>query len=1522
MQTEYFLVCRSTVNNWPKNFERFMRLTHRVKKSLSTLLLSIQLFFSFFAPFLVFAPSARATELVAPQIEQVDSELRVSDYSGAVAAYYLADGQIMAQEAESTGSLNLFLGSQSGEDKITYDAGRLVVKTSEQTFYLTAGQVESSYASSDLALASADEDYLFNVWQVDGAVASTVWPVREGVAYSFPLNSQVQVRFNDLPSNPSALTIEEVSISSDLQADLGAISAVAYDVRTEMTDGEFSYDLILPKSEVQAEVAVKYAESLAELDQAIAVTETVDVEDKTVKVNDLNHMTLFIVVKIADLGITLPFDGPDDNIGDVWVYRASAGAVTSLVTDPTGSMPEQWRTEVVSMNAPGLGRSYLGYRGFSWETVASSNLKEISWYKYAADTANDHYLNFYIYQGVSKYGSVVIVPTCTGAGAWEQCSTNGVTVKVNYHYYSTSGWPWTWGWKAASQSFASLNAFMQSDFKNWSFYNDPETDASLVLISGSSTTSSDLLNYVDGIRLVYQDNSDDVYNFEAEVDLTRPTVSLSPVSPVLTNQAVVAVDIEFSEPVNDLLASELLLSNASVNSFSKIDARRYQVELLASADGQVTFQVPADVVFDNAGFGNEASELYSYTVDLTAPTQPTGMHILDHEGKELGCAGYTNNRSITVDWDDSSDSDFAYFLYDIKDKDGLKTLTVSQSSGDIRNLDGYYQYKVRAVDQAGNISVASDWCGVTLDRVIPTATIDGVAPKSLYGGDTNISVHAIDDNYLKTELYREGELSSFKTYTGAWFGLFWLSEGNYRMVVIDKAGNSSEYSFTIDKTEPTQPTDLQFINPDLACGAITNIKNITVDWADSSDHILGYDYKINYPLADGSGQADWQTFVTSSQRTGSLNEGTHYIQVRAKDVLNRYSAWSDVCSITYDSIAPVVALTSPLASLLRGTVEVRGSVIDANPHHYWLVIQNSAKQKVAGPGTVNDSSSFTNKLFFNWDTSSVADGDYTIKLEARDSANNKDASSVVWQDFTVDNTAPVSTISSPINTGNNSVVITNDWDGTITGTASDNLTGVDRVELSIDDGSGLVLVTASGNVNWTYTLPTAPVEGTYTISSHAIDNAGNRENTYTITIVYDKTIPEVNLTVNPVDPDGDNNWYITRPEVTLTATDDQDLIYGTDYIEYQWNSQTGTWTTYTAPILIPGEGQYVLYYRAWDKAGNVSEVGIKNLRFDETELSEGPFDVSADPNPTGGDTSLISWDAASDNTGINKYEVLWRLDGVQRVKTVAGDVLETEIDRLTEGEWRVIVRAFDGAGHSKEASIKLTVDRTAPAAPVLEITGQRPGEVDLSWAGVADASRYIVYYGLEAGNYLYAASVGNVTSYTVKGLTTGNYFFVVRAVDSSDNQSGNSNEVSILGLAGAVGGTAVAEGFQPAGEVQGVETEASEAEQEQMAKEIAKAGQVKGASIACTNFNRGLFWLFLILEVVVILLLAKFSKVNWLKILAFLVLPAIFSYIFARTNLAACYQASTMTWLAGHYYLPAYLTAMLAKMVEIFFFEE
>ncbi len=209
------------------------------------------------------------------------------------------------------------------------------------------------------------------------------------------------------------------------------------------------------------------------------------------------------------------------------------------------------------------------------------------------------------------------------------------------------------------------------------------------------------------------------------------------------------------------------------------------------------------------------------------------------------------------------------------------------------------------------------------------------------------------------------------------------------------------------KTLPTTPTVTGFHSPELNCGAITNAKMVTVDWSDSTvvgGTITGYEYWINYPKTDGT-RGDWKPFFTTSQYRGSLNEGLHIVKVRAKDNFGNYSEWSNECSITADWTAPDVEITTPIDGFtVSGIVEIKGSVTDINPHHYWFVIENSSGVTVAGPGVVNDTTSFTDKLLLSWDTTFIPEGNYTVKLEARDAADNKDTGSVDWHTVTVKNT--------------------------------------------------------------------------------------------------------------------------------------------------------------------------------------------------------------------------------------------------------------------------------------------------------------------------------------------------------------------------------------------------------------------------------------------------------------------------------------------------------------------------------------
>lgn len=105
-----------------------------------------------------------------------------------------------------------------------------------------------------------------------------------------------------------------------------------------------------------------------------------------------------------------------------------------------------------------------------------------------------------------------------------------------------------------------------------------------------------------------------------------------------------------------------------------------------------------------------------------------------------------------------------------------------------------------------------------------------------------------------------------------------------------------------------------------------------------------------------------------------------------------------------DLEAPDVEITNPNdGDEVFGSVEIRGTVTDENPHHYWLVVQDSDGNTVTGPGVVNGDESFTDELLMTWDTTTVDDGTYFIKLEARDAFDNKDEGSVHWIEVEVNN---------------------------------------------------------------------------------------------------------------------------------------------------------------------------------------------------------------------------------------------------------------------------------------------------------------------------------------------------------------------------------------------------------------------------------------------------------------------------------------------------------------------------------------
>jgi hypothetical protein len=219
------------------------------------------------------------------------------------------------------------------------------------------------------------------------------------------------------------------------------------------------------------------------------------------------------------------------------------------------------------------------------------------------------------------------------------------------------------------------------------------------------------------------------------------------------------------------------------------------------------------------------------------------------------------------------------------------------------------------------------------------------------------------------------------------------------------------FQINADVTDTTAPAIPTHIYP--ANNSFVNVHDFTFTWSAVTDpsNPVTYDWEASYAnTVSGAGGGFTSVLAAhNGQSTPSVySPGTpdnpYFWHVRAVDAVGNKRDWSTPTKVTVDTIAPDVAITNPLnGATLKNTVAVKGTVTDVNPDHYYAVVTNSSNAVVAGPGVVNSTVSFTDQLLFNFNTKLVPNGSYTLVLEARDAAQNKDAGSVANTSVTVHN---------------------------------------------------------------------------------------------------------------------------------------------------------------------------------------------------------------------------------------------------------------------------------------------------------------------------------------------------------------------------------------------------------------------------------------------------------------------------------------------------------------------------------------
>lgn len=126
-----------------------------------------------------------------------------------------------------------------------------------------------------------------------------------------------------------------------------------------------------------------------------------------------------------------------------------------------------------------------------------------------------------------------------------------------------------------------------------------------------------------------------------------------------------------------------------------------------------------------------------------------------------------------------------------------------------------------------------------------------------------------------------------------------------------------------------------------------------------------------------------------------------------------------------------------------------------------------------------------------------------------------------------------------------------------------------------------------------------------------------------------------------------------------------------------------------------------------------------------------------------------------------------------------------DMDASSNSPYTPIITVDKPSSDPAEISFNWTVnniDISPPNAPVQLAPIPGDGEVSLNWESVAGATAYTIKYGNASGNHPNSKQVGNVTSYTLTGLTSGiDYFFVVSA-SNSEGEGANSNEQATIPL--------------------------------------------------------------------------------------------------------------------------------------------
>ncbi len=703
-------------------------------------------------------------------------------------------------------------------------------------------------------------------------------------------------------------------------------------------------------------------------------------------------------------------------------------------------------------------------------------------------------------------------------------------------------------------------------------------------------------------------------NHSVTVDLTAPSMGISidslqndtglSASDFITNDKQVVVNGSLSAQLGNNDKAQISLDGGSTWIDLTVTGTTWRyTDGRTLTDGTYPYQVR---VIDNAG-NVGATDSQDVVIDLTKPaatsitvdsvSQDTGLSDSDFITSDnqislkgtLGAAlGSGDHAQISLDggatWTDVSVSGLSWTYVD------GRTLA-----------DGDYNYQLRVIDDAGNISATTSQV-VTIDTVAPDASktiaIDsisddtGLSSSDFITNDTSLTLHGSLGATLADGEYAQISIDGGVTWQNVivtgnnWYYVDGRTLGNqtydYYVRVVDAAGNvgaSAHQQVTVDTVAPD--------------AAITvTVDNITVDTGfDNNDFLTSStSYTLNgtlgaelgageYVQVSMDGGTTWVYATVSGTRWSyndarTLADGDYRYQVRVVDQAGNVGA-TTTQDVTVDTQAPQYGIT--IDSISEDTGQSGSDFITMDTS---LTINGSLGSALASDERVQISldggntwidTAVTNQRWSYTDTRDLADGDYTWQVRIIDQAGNVGSTSS--QVVTVDTTPPetVGTVVSYTDgegerTGTyGASVATDDTSPLINGTLNRAPEDGEIVQL-YRDGILLGQVTMNGSASWSY-QDNGLLDGNHTYILRVTDKAGNYTESDGFVLNVDTSIPTTTAAITA------QTTSDTTPIINGTVS--ADLVNG-EYLVVMVNGKTYTSQTGGAVVVDPDHNTWYL----------------------------------------------------------------------------------------------------------------------------------------------------------------------------------------------------------------------------------------------------------------------------------------------------------------------------------------------------------